>query len=281
MDQMAVILALSAAFAWGCSDFIGGVASRRFGALTVLLLIEAGGLAVMTAICLAIKPPLPETTDVLQLLGAGLLGVAGLGLFYHAMAIGTMSVVAPIAGSGVVLPVAAGVLAGDRPSAVQWAGLAAVVVGVMLASREQSEVHADATAARRSILFALVAAACFGSFFVLLEGPAEESVAWTVLLIRVAPMPVLIALWLRGGASLPPGPVTAGLLVAGTIDLAATSLIALATREGDLSIVSVLSSMYPVITVLLAAALLHERLLRSQYVGVVLALGGVVAVAGG
>ncbi|MEI2702742.1 MAG: EamA family transporter [Baekduia sp.] len=278
---MAVVLALSAALAWGCSDFIGGVASRRISTLTVLLLVEFGGLIVGAAVCLLLAPPLPPTGDVLQLLAAGLLGVAGLGLFYHAMAIGTMSVVAPVAGSGVVLPVAAGVVAGDRPSALQWAGLVAVVAGVMLASREQSEVAADAEAQRRAVLLALVAAVCFGSFFILLEGPAKESALWSALLIRVAPMPVLIGVWARAGRPLPAPRLTAGLLAAGTIDLLATALIALATAEGELSIVSVLASMYPVVTVLLAAAFLHERLLRSQYAGVALALAGVIAVAGG
>lgn len=280
MHAMAVLLALSAALAWGCSDFIGGVASRRIGTLTVLMLVELGGLIVGAILCVLFAPALPPAADVLQLLGAGLLGVAGLGLFYHAMAIGTMSVVAPVAGSGVVLPVAVGVVGGDRPSAIQWAGLAAVVFGVMLASREQSDVPADAEAQRRALLLALVAAICFGSFFVLLEGPAKESALWAALLIRVAPIPVLIAFWVRAGRKLPAPRITAGLLAAGTIDLLATTLIALATARGELSIVSVLASMYPVVTVLLAAIVLHERLLKSQYVGVALALAGVIAVAG-
>lgn len=278
---MAVVFALASALAWGCADFIGGVGSRRFGVLPVLLLIEGGGLAVMTAVVVALQPePLPSGL-ALQALAAGALGVTGLGLFYRAMAIGTVSVAAPVAATGVVLPVAAGVLGGERPSAAQWIGLLAIIAGVMLASREQSGVVVDAGAARRSVLLALVAAVCFGAFYILIAEPSQHAIGWTVLLIRAAPVPVLFLLWRRSRAPLPPRRTALALAAAGSIDLAATVLIAAANQHGDLSIVAVLSSMYPVATVLLAAAFLHERLLASQYVGVVLALGGIVAVAGG
>jgi len=278
---MAIVFALSAAFAWGCADFIGGLASRRLGVLTVLLLVEGGGLLVMAIVALILQPEMLDLRLSLMALGAGLVGVCGLGLFYRGLAIGTMSVVAPISATGVVLPVAVGVLGGERPAALQWLGLIAVVAGVMLASREQSSVVADDGVARQSIVLALLAALCFGAFFVLNRAPSEESVAWTVLLIRLAPVPFLGLLWWRTGHERPSRKLGWGLFAAGSIDLAATSLIALANAEGDLSIVSVLASMYPVTTVILAALLLHERLLLSQYVGVALALLGIGAVAGG
>jgi drug/metabolite transporter (DMT)-like permease len=290
MAFVAIIFALAAAFSWGCSDFIGGLASRRLSVITVLLFVEVGGLLVMGTIALILQPEMMGATNTLMALGAGLVGVAGLGLFYKAMAIGTMSVVAPVAATGVILPIAVGVIGGERPSPLQWLGLAAVVLGIMLASREQTD--SDAAALPSDIRFgniaipgavalALLSALCFGSFFTLTEAPSEESVAWTVLLIRVAPVPVIIALWLRRGAEMPSGRLALGLMGAGTIDLAATAMIALANSRGDLSVVSVLASMYPVVTVTLAAIVLHERLLVSQYFGVVLALLGIGAVAGG
>lgn len=278
---MAIVFALSAAFAWGCADFIGGLASRRLGVITVLLLVESGGLLVMGTVVLVLQPEMMGLKESLMALAAGLVGVGGLGLFYRALAIGTMSVVAPISATGVVLPIAVGVIGGERPATLQWIGLVAIVLGVMLASREQSTVHADAQASRRSVILALFAAVCFGAFFALSSVPSEESVAWTVFLIRLAPVPFLLVLWWQRGAERPPRRLGIGLFAAGSIDLAATSLIALANAEGDLSIVSVVASMYPVTTVMLAAVLLHERLLVSQYVGVVLALLGIGAVAGG
>ncbi len=278
---MAIVFALSAAFAWGCADFIGGVASRRLGVLTVLLLVEVGGLIVIGLITLVLQPEMLPLDLSLMALGSGLVGVCGLGLFYRALAVGTMSVVAPITATGAVLPVAIGVIGGERPATLQWVGLAVIIVGVVLASREQSSVEADAEAQRTSVVLALLAALCFGAFFALSSVPAEESVPWTVMFIRLAPVPFLAVLWWQRGSELPSRKLGLGLMAAGCIDLAATSLIALANAAGDLSIVSVVASMYPVTTVMLAAVILHERLLPSQYVGVVLAFLGIGAVAGG
>lgn len=278
---MAVAFAIGAALAWGMADFLAGLATRRLGVLTVLLLLEVGGLIVMVSVCAIVQPALPELRLVLLAVGAGLVGVVGLGLFYQAMAIGTVSVVAPISAAGAVLPVAVGVAGGDRPSMWQWLGLVTIIVGVMLASREQQEDLDAQRRGRHSVLLALLSATCFGMFYVLSDPPAERSVLWTVTLVRLAPLPILLVAWLARRARRPGRRDALVLVAIGLIDLAATALITLANASGALSIVAVLGAMYPVVTVLLAALVLHERVLRSQYVGVVLALGGVGLVAGG
>jgi drug/metabolite transporter (DMT)-like permease len=207
--------------------------------------------------------------------------VLGLGCFYRALAIGTMSVVAPISSAGVALPVLVGLLSGDRPSPVAAVGLALIVTGVVLASREQHDTDEAAAAGRASIALALASAVGFGGFFALTDAPADASVLWTLVLARSAPIPFVAAIVLLTRPALPSARFALGLCAVGTIDLLATGLIAVANTLGELSIVSVLGGMYPVATVLLAAAILHERLRPPQLVGVVLALGGVAAVATG
>jgi drug/metabolite transporter (DMT)-like permease len=280
---MAIALAITAAACWGLSDFLAGLASRRVAVPIVLLLVEGGGLVVVAAIAIAAREPFfTDTKDVLSAVAGGLSGVLGLGCFYRALAIGTMSVVAPISAAGVALPVVVGVVSGDRPSAIAAGGLAAIVAGVVLASREE---HADAEAAaagRKAIALALLSAVGFGGFFTLTDAPADASVLWTLVLARSAPLPFIVALiLLTRPAARPNARLALGIAAIGTIDLAATSLIAVANTKGDLSVVSVLGGMYPVATVLLAAVILHERLARPQLAGVVLALGGVAAVAAG
>jgi drug/metabolite transporter (DMT)-like permease len=120
----------------------------------------------------------------------------------------------------------------------------------------------------------------FGGFFALTDAPADASVPWMLVLARAAPMPLVAAIAVRMRPALPGGRMALALCGVGTIDLLATALIGIANTKGDLSVVSVLGGMYPVATVLLAAAVLHERVRGPQLAGIVLALGGVAAVAG-
>jgi uncharacterized membrane protein len=280
---MAIALAITAAACWGLADFLAGLASRRVAVPIVLLLVEGGGLVVIAVITLiAGEPFFDDARDVVSAIAGGLAGVLGLGFFYRALAIGTMSVVAPISAAGVALPVVVGIVTGDRPSTVAAIGLVAVVGGVVLASREQHESAEAAAAGRTAIGLALISAVGFGGFFALTDAPADSSVLWTLVLSRSAAIPFVAAVvLLTRPAARPTRRLALGLAGVGTIDLLATSLIAVANTKGDLSIVSVLGGMYPVATVLLAAAVLHERLRPPQLAGVVLALGGIAAVAAG
>jgi drug/metabolite transporter (DMT)-like permease len=279
---MAIALALAAAASWGLADFLAGLASRRVSVPIVLFLVEGGGLVVILAIALASgKPFFDDAGDFWSALAGGLSGVLGLGCFYAALAIGTMSVVAPISSAGVALPVVVGIATGNRPSAVTALGLVAIVVGVVLASREEHEDAEAAASSRRAVVLALVGAVGFGGFFALTDAPSDASVVWTLVLARSAALPFVALVIARLRPALPSGRLGLGIAVVGTIDLLATALIAIANTKGDLSVVSVLGGMYPVMTVLLAAAFLHERVRGPQVVGIVLALGGVGAVAAG
>jgi uncharacterized membrane protein len=251
--------------------------------LVVLLVQQAVGVVIAGALIAATGDGLPGSKAVLLSLAAGAAGALALGAFYRALAVGTMSVVAPISASGVTLPVAVGIATGDRPSTVQAVGLVLTVVGVVLASRE---VHAGAppAGARTSVVLALLAAVGFGSFFTLADGAAEDSVLWLLVISRTTAVVLLagiLAATGAGGAVARLAPRTvATLMLVGALDLAATGLFALASTEGELAVVAVVGSLYPVATVLLARLVLDEQLRGPQWAGVALAFAGVAAVAG-
>jgi uncharacterized membrane protein len=279
---IAVGLALAASACWGVADFVAGLNSRRLSALVVLLVQQAVGLPLVAAVILLSGEGPPSGRAIVLSLLAGAAGALALGAFYRALAVGTMSVVAPISASGVTLPVVVGIVTGDRPSALQAAGLVLTVAGVVLASREVHEGE-PSPASRTSILLALVAGAGFGGFFTFSDVPADESILWLLLLGRSVAVTLIMGAGVMSG-TLPgrlPAPLLPALAVVGVLDVTATALYALANTKGLLAVVAVVGSLYPVTTVLLARFVLGERLRAVQGAGVVLAFGGVAAVAGG
>ena len=235
----------------------------------------------MAAVILTAEP-FPEGEAVWASLLAGLAGAAALGALYRALAIGTMGVVAPISATGVALPVVVGVATGDELSVIVSAGLALAVTGVLLASREGHEDAGRASAGRLSVALALAAAFGFGMYFVLADVAADDSVLWLLVLARLAVLPFLVALVVARPAVARPARGDAALLgLAATLDVGATGLFAVATTKGALSVVAVVGALYPVATVLLARALLHERLRPIQVAGVATAFAGVALIVAG
>ena len=276
-----VLLSLAASSCWGVADFLGGLQSKRVPVPVVLCLVEGTGLALVLVVIVATGEPLPGTRAAILSMVAGVAGVTALGCFYRALAIGTMSIVAPISATGVSLPVVVGIATGDRLSTVVAVGLAVTVAGVVLASRERHDDAERTAAGKLSIGLALVAALGFGSYFVMSDVAADDSVLWLLVLSRVLPVPAL-ALLARARGMHPPPPRAALLLIlAGTLDCSATGLYGLANTKGALSIVAVVGSLYPVMTLILARAVLRERIRRVQQVGVLAALAGVAMIAAG
>jgi drug/metabolite transporter (DMT)-like permease len=277
----AVVLALAASSCWGAADFLGGLQSRRVPVVVVLAVVQGTGLALVLIVIAVTAEPFPGQRAALLSVVAGAAGVLALGCFYRALSIGTMSIVAPISATGVALPVVVGVATGDALSTIVSVGLVVTVAGVVLASRES---HADpdrAAAARLSIVLALLAAVGFGSYFVMSDVAADDSVLWLLALSRIAPVPVLVTLARARGMRPPPRRSVLLLVLAGALDCGATGLYGLANTEGALSIVAVVGSLYPVITVVLARAVLGERIAPVQAAGVGIALAGVAMIAGG
>jgi drug/metabolite transporter (DMT)-like permease len=213
---------------------------------------------------------------------AGSAGIVALGAFYRALAIGTMSVVAPISATAAAVPVLVGLIEGERPSTLQVAGMAVALAGVIFASREPIEDGA-APPNRAAIGLALVAAAGFGTFFVGIDkASATAEVPWVIVVQRCSSLALLVIAALAVRPTLPrDAPSLLILGMVGVLDLGANGLYALATTKGLLSVVSVLGSLYPAVTVVLARFVLAERISRVQEVGVVLALAGVIAISAG
>jgi drug/metabolite transporter (DMT)-like permease len=277
----AVVLALAASSCWGVADFLGGLQSRRVPVVVVLAVVQGTGLALVLIVIAVTAEPFPGQRAALLSVVAGAAGVLALGCFFRALSIGTMSIVAPISATGVALPVIVGVATGDALSTIVSVGLVVTVAGVVLASREP---HADpdrAAAGRLSIGLALLAAVGFGSYFVMSDVAADDSVLWLLALSRIAPVPVLVTLARARGMRPPPRRSVLLLVLAGALDCGATGLYGLANTEGALSIVAVVGSLYPVMTVVLARAVLGERIAPVQGVGVGIALAGVAMIAGG
>ena len=206
---MAALLALSGAFGWGAGDFLGGLAARRLAVLTVLAVSQAVGLVSVLVWVVFSEDAFPGVVDLLPAAGAGIAAMVGLGALYRGFAIGAMGIVAPISAAAPVVPLAVDASRGDLPDALQWVGVALVLTGIGVLSRESRAEEQRVVAAGAGL--AVVAALGFGLFFV--------------------------------------------------------------------GIVAVLSSLYPVVTIVLAWVVLGERLSAAKRAGGVVALGGAALVA--
>ena len=282
---MAALFALMASLIWGSSDFVGGVVSRRLRPLLVVGL--AHGTAVLALVVVA-----AATTSFRAPLGylpwaiaAGVVGAGGLTCFYQALATGTMGVVAPIASTGAILPVVVGLARGEAPSTFQLAGIGVAVIGVMLASGP--ELSGGATGGRRSLALAGASALSFGTVLICLGEGSGHNVVMTLLTMRVASFAVvstLVAASLlrrRPGAQRPDLRDLGIAAFIGWTDAAANGMYGIATRHGLVSVVAVLASLYPAVTVLLARIVHDERLRGVQAAGVACTLCGVVLLAAG
>ena len=278
--MLGIGLGLLSSVAWGVSDFLGGLQSRRVSALTVLLVTQPVGLVLALAVALTVGgDPLSGDDAVIAVVG-GAAAVLALGAFYRAMALGSVSVVATIGALGVLVPVAAGLAEGEQPATVQAIGAAVAIAGVVLVAREPDPEWRAAN--RTTIGLAALAALGFGAFFLSLDVASGTQPAWTIVAARAGGVATLLAAALVVRPSMRIAHDMYSALVAiAFCDIAANSLFALATTRGLLVLVSVAGSLYSAVTVLLARFVLGERLAGPQQGGVVLALGGVALIAAG
>jgi drug/metabolite transporter (DMT)-like permease len=274
---LGLALALAASLSWGLSDYLGGVKSRIVPLLTLIAVSQLAGLA-LTGVLAVATHSYPDARTALYAALAGSAGLVALAAFYRGMAIGRISIVAPISATGAALPVAAGLARGERPGVVALVGIALALAGVMLASAENHPEKGRSLAAE--VPLALAAALGFGVFFFFLARASENHhaiAAALMLRLTTAPLVLLVLLALRQPFRVPSRNLH-WLVVIGLLDSGANTLFALATDHGLLSLVSVLASLYPLTTVLLAQALLHEHVSRHQKLGIAAALAGVVLI---
>ncbi len=274
------MLALLGALSWGTGDFFGGLASRRAHVLTVLVLSQAVGLAGVAAWAVASGDSPPGLADIVPAVGAGMAGAAGLAALYRGMAIGAMGIVAPISALSPAVPLAVDLVRGDAPAAVQWAGIATALTGVVLLARDPGGRTMRGTGLAAGVSLALVAALGFGLFVVGLDAASDGGATWAVVVARTSSTLVALCAVLLVSVPLrPPRRLLPAIAAVGVFDTTANALVAVATTYGSAGIVAVLSALYPLTTILLARVFLSERLDRPRRVGGALALAGAALVA--
>jgi drug/metabolite transporter (DMT)-like permease len=273
-------LALSASLSWGVADFLGGVKARVLPALTVLAASQPFGLAAL-GVAVAVRGTGIPGDEVAWSALAAVFGTVGLFAFYRGMAAGAISVIAPIAAIAAGIPVIWGVaVSGDHVSGLQALGFVAALGGSVVASVELRPERAQVAA---GVGWAALAMLCFGAYYIPMHAASTQdwlwpaflfrctsvTLVWTVVLVRRVRLAGFRAHW-------------AGLVAIGILDTGGNALYAAASStHGQISVVSVLASLYPVVTVLLARLILGERVQRTQDAGVVVALVGVVLITAG
>jgi drug/metabolite transporter (DMT)-like permease len=271
-----LLLALGASLAWGVADFVGPLFSRTLGILRVLFWGQVGGVLAI-GLAVAIRGEGPAGWAVLFAICAAVGGMLGLVAYYRGMEIGVMSVVAPIAGISAVIPVVFGIATGDSPSPAQVAGIICALLGVGLASVEHSDGRRRIAA---GVGLALLAALGFGFYFPWMHAAGKVDFWWASLVFRTTALLIVATAVAVQRPSLRLGPRDFAIVIAvGIGDTIGNALFAASSGQGLVSLTAVLASLYPVVTVLLAAAVLHERVAPMQRAGIVLTLTGVALIA--
>ncbi|MFE1314621.1 EamA family transporter [Streptomyces sp. NPDC058755] len=285
---MTAFFALTTSLLWGLADFGGGLLTRRTPALTVVVASQAIAAVVLGAIVVATGGWTEAGPRLWFAVAAGLAGPLAVFAFYKALALGPMGVVSPLATLSVAVPVGVGLILGERPGALQVAGIAVAVTGVVLAGGPQLR---GAPVQRLTILLTLVAALGFGTVFALIT-EASTNVTGLFLSLFVqrvtsvaAGGAALYASVRRGDPALPegglPGASLPALAFVGLADVAANGTYAVAAQHGPVTVAAVLASLYPVVTALAARGFLSERLRAIQAAGAGLALLGTLLLATG
>lgn len=278
--MIAVTLALAASLAWGCSQFLTGLQGRRVALLALAVGAQGAGLVLIGAVVLVrgVGPPGLEPAVVALVAGVGAAGTVA--VFYRALSIGALGIVAPIVGTAGAVPVAVGLLTGEQPSALAGLGVVLALLGVVLASLQPRATLGGRVAT--GVGLALLATLGIGIFFVLISVASRADPYWAVLLSHTASFGLLAAAALVVRPSLAFSRADGGrIAVAGLLDTGGSALFAVASTLGLVSIVAVLASLYPVVTIVLARALLQERIRLVQRAGALAAIAGAAMIAVG
>lgn len=284
---MAPLLALVSAVAYGAADFLGGLATRRSTTVGAVVVSQAAGLAILLLVLPFLPPTHMSAADVAWGVAAGLTGSVGVGLLYHGLAVGPMSVVAPVtAVCAVMVPVAAGLAFGERLSTMAATGIGLAMLAVALMGYDTR--HEDGTRGvmalvrSRGFRVAVLSGVAIGGFLVALERTSAGAGMWPLAVSRSTSTLLFGAFALVAGRpATVPRRALALALACGGLDMMANALYLVAVRLGQLSLVATLASLYPASTVLLARLVLGERLSGAQLTGVVCAIMAVVLIVRG
>jgi drug/metabolite transporter (DMT)-like permease len=278
---MEIALGALVALAYGSGDFLGGITTKRLPTLTVLLVSQSFGLAAAVVLVVALRDAPPPAHIFLLSATSGVVLVIALGLLFRGLALGRMSIVAPLSAiGGGVLPVVWGLLRGERPSGLALAGVGVALVAAAIVGGGAEHDPAAAISPRLEMALGAGAGIGFGIVFILLAESSSGSGMWPVFIARCVSVPLLAIVAVVLGRS--PRVARADIAPvagAGLCDVGANALVVLAVRRGLLSLVAPVASLYPATTVVLARFVLHERIGRQRAAGLALGLIGLVLIA--
>lgn len=291
-DLAVLFFGLGSAISWGAADFSGGLASRRSAAIGVVLGAQAVGLVIAAAIALGSGEQLLSLTDVGWAIAASLSGTLALVTFYRGLGVGRMSVVTTIAAVvSASFPLVVGAIIEGAPNPLQFGGMALGILSIAVvtlsagrteSSAQEADAGARETAARLAIGLAVIAGLGFGGYYVLIDRVAEGSVFWPVTVGRLVGLTtLLVVVAVRRRPWFPAVSTRWLVLMAGALDFAGTAFFILAAQSGRVDVAAVLSSLYPVTTIVLAAMLLRERINAVQGIGILAAIAAIVLIAAG
>jgi drug/metabolite transporter (DMT)-like permease len=274
--SLAPLFGLLAATTWGASDFAGGLSAKRTSVWLVVLYSQVFGLAFLAGLALVWGESGLAPADILQAALAGAIGEFGLILLYQGLAVGRMGVVAPLSAVlSALLPVGVGILTEGLPAPLQIAGIGLAIPAVWMVSAGGE--HGEAKV--NELLYGLASGVAFGFYFIMIDRLSSRAVFWPLATARLTSLIILIILaFILKPAPRPTLPRFPLIAAAGVLDSLGNLFFAMSTRAGRLDIAAVLASLYPAGTVLLAYVLLKERLNRSQWFGVALAMTAIVLI---
>ena len=279
--RAALVLALLSALFYGSADFLGGLAARRAAALSATVVAQGIGLLLVVLAMPLFPAEPPSIIGMLWGAGAGATGGMGVALLYYGLAVGRVSVVAPVtAVCAITIPVLVAISLGERPGPLALAGIVVAVASVALISRHDDPAGKP-QGHDRSLAIALASGVAIGAFFVCLARTGSSSGLWPLLIARAVSTVALAAA--ARVAKVPlvvPRAVVPVVVACGALDMLANALYLIAVREGPLGLVATLASLYPASTVLLARVVLGERLRPVQSIGLACAAAAIVMITG-
>ena len=275
---------MAAALAWGAVDFGAGLKAREVPVFVVLGgMLVIGALGALAALLITRSPPLEGETALLGL-GAGVATAVGLTSLYRGLAIGPMSVVAPISAGGVIIPVVVGLATGDEPSNAQVAGIVLAIAGMLTVvaySTDPSGADSHGGSRLAAVALGVLGALGLGVFFLTAEGVGPEQAPWFLLTGQLVAGALLWLVILTRGMPVTRRSDRLQIVALGVVSFGAWALSTAAVRSGELSLTATISSLYPLVTVLLAVQLTGESLRPLQVVALLTAFLGVALIAGG
>jgi drug/metabolite transporter (DMT)-like permease len=268
---------LTAVGVWGASDFLGGVGARRANAFLFTAIVHISGMVLVGTLALMTHAPFPGNASLVWSLLAGSVGGIALALFYRSLASGNMGLIAPVAAVlGAAIPTIVTAFAEGFPGYRHVLGFILAGIGVWLISRTEAD-----TGRPKGIGMAVLAGIGFAGFYLCIHQAGNASALWVATYSRSASLLVTGAFVLFGRhLRAVPAPVLGIAVVAGILDITGSTVFIRAAQIGRLDDAVVLSSLYPVVTVLLARVFLHEHFSRARTIGMVAALAAVPMIAG-